>query len=351
MTSFDKNIIKNMNKKVQLWLSFFIVLALIGCGQKTETIVINGFTMGTTYSIKIINFDKLDIDTDLVKSKIDSSLIEVNQQMSTYIEDSEISIFNTRQDLEWQEISNDFYDVIHKSIEISKLTDGAFDITVGPLMDLWGFGNSNQDDWQPPTNSEVEYILKYIRFDNINISENRIRKFNPRTVIDLNAIAKGYGVDVVFELLQDCGFENILVEIGGEIRCGGLNQDSEYWRVGIDKPIFDILPGQDLQELIEMDDNALATSGDYRNYFIYDEKIYSHTIDPRNGYPIEDGIASASVTAPTCMLADVLATSLMVLGKNGLELVEELEDVEALIINRIGEEEFISVKSSGWGAD
>jgi thiamine biosynthesis lipoprotein len=268
--------------------------------------------------------------------------------MSTYIDDSEISIFNNRQDNEWQVISNDLYSVISKAIEISKLTNGTFDITVGPLMDLWGFSQTNHDDWQSPSEAKVGQIHDFVGIELINISEEKISKSDSRTKIDLNAIAKGFGVDIVFEFLNKLGYTNLLVEVGGEIRCCGYNQNGDYWRVGIDKPIFDMIPGYDLHEMIELDNSALATSGDYRNYFISKGKIYSHTIDPRTGYPIEDGIASASVTAPTCMLADALATALMVMGEDGLKIIEELDSVEALIVKRISENNFKSMKSSGW---
>ena len=351
MMNLVKSVIRNNYRKAQLWLSFFIIFALLDCEKKAETIVINGFTMGTTYSIKIVNTDKIDFDTNLLKIKIDSVLISVNQQMSTYIEDSEISIFNDRNDKEWQNISSEFSSVISKAIDISNMTHGAFDITVGPLMDLWGFGKTGQDSWHLPEDSKVDHILDYVGFDKINITACGIQKSDTRTVIDLNAIAKGFGVDVVFELLKNYGYKNILVEIGGEIRCGGFNQNGDFWRVGIDKPIFDILPGHDLHDLITLNNVALATSGDYRNYFIYEGKIYSHTIDPRSGYPIENGIASASVTAPNCMLADALATALMVMGESGLKLINELENVEALIIKRIDVEEFESVKTNGWSSN
>lgn len=339
------------NKKAQRWLGFFVIFLFIGCGTKTESVSITGFTMGTTYSIKIINDSASNLDSQIIKYKIDSVLIDVNQQMSTYIDDSEISLFNIRLDNDWQNISNEFYYVLKKSLLVSKITNGAFDITVGPLMDLWGFGNSNQNDWEPPSDDNVSKNLLSIGFKNIEIDSNSIRKLNSNTIIDLNAIAKGFGVDVVFELLNGLGFKHILVEIGGEIRCSGKNQNGENWRVGIDKPIFDILPGTDLQELISLNNCALATSGDYRNYFYYNDLLYSHTINPITGYPVENGIASASVIASNCMLADALATALMVMGVDGLQIIEKLEGVDALIVERISEMEFKSVSSSGWNSD
>lgn len=337
-------------KKAQLWLGFFVlIILLIGCISKNQTITINGNTMGTTYSIKIINNLQHNIDTEDLKSKIDSALHAVNQQMSTYISDSEISQFNQLTSKDWFTISNDFYDVIVMAQEISRLTKGAFDITVGPIVELWGFGKDFEPNtWQPPTGQEIEKTIQSIGFKNIAVGKNSIKKVNPNIKIDLNAIAKGYGVDVVFELLRDLGYTDILVEIGGEVRCSGYNDEGNYWKIGIDKPILDIMPGTELQAVISLDNKALATSGDYRNYFKYNGKLFSHTINPINGYPIQNHVASASVIAQDCMTADALATALMVMGKEGIALVNLLEEVEAMIIIRTDENKFNSVESFGW---
>lgn len=348
MINLDKKYQTSFIKKAQLLLGFFVLLGLNSCGNQSKIINLNGYTMGTTYSIKIINKDITKVDSEVIKSKIDSVLNEVNRQMSTYIKDSEISIFNNRTDDVWQTISDEFYYVIETAIEISQLTSGAFDVTVGPLMELWGYGTSNHTEWQPPTDNEVKSIKEAVGFYNIEIGERSIKKLNPNLYIDLNAIAKGFGVDVVFELLKELGFKNILVEIGGEVRCAGLNQDGRYWTIGIDKPIYDIMPGTDLQNFVSLNNSALATSGDYRNYFYYNNKIYSHTINPITGYPVENGPASVSVSAPNCMLADALATALMVMGTDGLDLIENIENVEALLIQRINENKFSEVKSNGW---
>ncbi|NHZ84683.1 MAG: hypothetical protein GWP19_02245, partial [Planctomycetia bacterium] len=250
---------------------------------------------------------------------------------------------------DWFTISTDFYDVIIMAQKISRLTEGAFDITVGPIMKLWRFNRDlKQNDWQPPTNQEIEKVLQLVGFNNIAVGKNSIKKVNPNIKIDLNAIAKGYGVDVVFELLKDLGYTDILVEIGGEVRCSGYNNEGNYWKIGIDKPILDIMPGAELQAVISLDNKALATSGDYRNYFEYNGKLFSHMIDPVTGYPTQNNIASVSVTAPNCMTADALATALMVMGKNGIELINSMDDVEAMIIIRKNDTEFSSVSSSGW---
>jgi len=164
----------------------------------------------------------------------------------------------------------------------------------------------------------------------------------------LNAIAKGYGVDVVFELLQNFGYADILVEIGGEVRCLGHNKGGNPWKIGIDKPILALPPGTDLQEIIALDNTSLATSGDYRNYFEYNGELYAHVINPVTGYPTRNNVASVSVIAPDCMTADALATSLMVMGEDGIELINSIDDVETLLILRIDENNYKIVESSGW---
>jgi thiamine biosynthesis lipoprotein len=336
-------------KKAQLWLGFFVLILFVGCKSKDQTISIAGNTMGTTYSIKIIEKSPQDINVNSVKTKIDSVLQVVNQQMSTYITDSEISRFNRLSSKEWFTISTDFYDVIVMAQEISHLTEGAFDITVGPIIDLWGFSTDlYQNNWRPPSAQKIEEVIKAIGFNNIVVGKNTIKKVNPDTKIDLNAIAKGYGVDVVFELLKGLGFSDILVEIGGEVRCSGYNNEGEYWKIGIDKPILDIMPGEELQSVISLDNKALATSGNYRNYFEYDGELFSHIINPVTGHPTQNRVASASVTASTCMTADALATALMVMGEDGIELINSLKEVEAMIVIRTGENKFKSLESFGW---
>ncbi|MEE8478712.1 MAG: FAD:protein FMN transferase [Candidatus Neomarinimicrobiota bacterium] len=338
-------------KKVQLWLSFFIsILLFIGCKSQNKTVSINGNTMGTTYSIKIVTKKPQHIDINNVKIKIDSVLQVVNQQMSTYIFDSEISQFNRLTRKDWFTISTDFYNVIVMAQKISRLTEGAFDITVGPIKDLWGFGKDfEQNRWHPPTIQAINKTIKFIGYKNIVVGENSIKKVNLGIEIDLNAIAKGYGVDVVFKLLQDLGYANILVEIGGEVRCSGYNNEDKYWKIGIDKPILDIIPGTEFQAAISLNNKALATSGDYRNYFKYYGKIYSHTINPTTGYPAQNNVASASIIAQDCMTADALATALMVMGEKGIELINTMDGVEAMIIIRSDENEFNIIESFGWG--
>ena len=338
------------NKNAQLWLGFFILLLFFGgCKKQVKEYAIYGNTMGTTYSVKVVDYFQQPFDINSIKGQIDATLQIVNQQMSTYIPDSEISRFNSLISKEWLFVSKDFYDVIVIAQEVSRLTDGAFDITVGPIVDLWGFsGDMVQNAWRPPSKKDIEETIKSIGFNNISVGKNSIKKVNPDTKIDLNAIAKGYGVDVVFELLQDLGFTDILVEIGGEVRCLGHNKDGNPWKIGIDKPILALYSGTDLQEIIALDNNSLATSGDYRNYFEYNGELFSHIIDPRIGCPTQNQVASVSVIAPNCIIADALATALMVMGTDGIELINSMDDIETMLILRTGENNYKIIESSGW---
>ena len=350
MINSDKQKNFTFFEKAQLWLGFFVLIIIFsGCKEQNREVSITGNTMGTTYTIKTIDNLQQNIDIDIVKGKVDSALQTVNQQMSTYIMDSEISRFNRLVSNDWFTVSTDFYDVIAEAQKISKLTNGAFDITVGPIIDLWGFSkNLLQNDWQPPNDQEIKETIKSIGFNNIATGKNSIKKINIDTKIDLNAIAKGYGVDVVFELIKDMGYTDILVEIGGEVRCSGRNGEGEYWKIGIDKPILDVLPGMELQTVISLDSQALATSGDYRNYFEFNGELFSHMIDPVTGYPTKNAVASVSVIAPTCMTADALATALMVMGLDGIKLINLMKEVEAMLIIRTDNKEFNRVESFGW---
>jgi len=305
--------------------------------------------MGTTYAVKIADFDNHNIDSKYLKFKIDSTLHNINQQMSTFIADSEISRFNQFDSDKWFKISPEFYEVLLQTQTIAKLTNGAFDITTAPLVKLWGFNQiKNSRKWEPPTNKDIELLIKNSGYTNLVIENNAIRKLNPLIKIDVNAIAKGFGVDQVFVLLQKLGFNNILVEIGGEVRCAGKNQNGELWQIGIDRPKLNNDGKNRFAALIKLNNRALATSGDNRNYFKHNGKIYSHTINPKTGYPIENNIASASVSAANCTTADALATALMVLGEGGIELINTIENVEALVLIRTADDTFRKVTSAGW---
>ncbi len=311
---------------------FLIVLIFLAACQSKEPLQFRGRTMGTTYHITIIPSERINGDNRLLQFSIDSLLQNVNQQMSTYIKDSEISRFNRLQSNIPFRVSKPFTRVLQLALKMHRESDGAFDATVGPLVNLWGFGTDGTRD-TPPSLAEINNVLSRIGSQYIKIlNDTTIQKLNPFIELDFGAIAKGYGVDVVSNFLYKKGFRNYLVEIGGEIVLHGT-KNGLPWKIGIDRPVAGIQPGSDLQSILELSDIAMATSGDYRNYFTVGDSSYSHEIDPRTGQSIITGIASVTILAPSCIVADAMATAIMVMGaEEGLAWVESKPGIDALII-------------------
>lgn len=282
--------------------------------------------MGTSYSVLITQLSH-GITEQTVQLEIESILERVNQQMSTYRQDSELSRINQSSAKQWLTISPELFEVIHYAQSVSEQTDGAFDVTVGPLVNLWGFGPSKSGqtlfESVKPTDEQIAKAKKRLGYHSLEIKQetSQLRKSFSDLYIDLSAIAKGYGVDAVATYLDSLGIQSYLVEIGGELRGKGQSPRGDYWRVALEKPV----PGQRMvQRVIEIADFAVATSGDYRNYFEKEGVRYSHTIDPRTGSPINHALASVTVLSEKTMLADSWATALMVLGEEaGYKLAEE----------------------------
>jgi len=304
--------------------------------------------MGTNYQIKYTPDAKVKAPA-LVKIGIDSVLTEINRQMSTYLPDSEISRFNRSESLVPMAVPMEFEYVINRALSWARKTYGAFDITVFPLLYLWGFGpgGTGAPDSFPDL-SDVEKRLSHIGHDKLVSENGALQKLDPFVRIDLNAIAKGFGVDAVFDYLLSQGIFDLMVEIGGEVRVRGLNPQSKLWTIAIEKPKFSAEIGERFDWIVDLDNEAMATSGDYRNFFEIDGEIYSHEIDPRTGYPSRNNVASASVTAPNCTDADALATALMVMDVDeGMKLVESLPEVEAFLLVRQSISQFTYRRSSG----
>ena len=297
-----------MKKHILIYLFFFLV---ISCNNKinNELIAISGTTMGTSYSVKYLNNSSQNIEE--VKLNISAILETVNAQMSTYLPDSELSRFNSLKDTSWFSVSDDLAFVLQESLDICRLTNGALDITVGPLVNLWGFGPENKPTIIP-SDSEIEQALQLVGWENISVTLDppAVKKKLPNIYCDLSSTAKGFGVDKVSDYLVSFGIKSYLVEIGGELRAEGKKSIDKEWRVGISKPDNN----SSLQEVITLNNNAMATSGDYWNYFEENHVRYSHTIDPKTGRPIKHKLASITVFAGTCLLADGLATAIDVMG-------------------------------------
>ncbi|EKO3392045.1 FAD:protein FMN transferase [Vibrio fluvialis] len=305
---------------MKTWLvALASLLLLAGCEQPPQQVHLSGPTMGTSYNIKYLQQDGLPSSDDLHK-EIDRLLEEVNDQMSTYRKDSELSRFNQYQGIDPFEVSKQTATVVREAIRLNGLTEGALDVTVGPLVNLWGFGPEARPE-VVPTDAELAERKANTGIHHLSVEGNKLSKDLPHLYVDLSTIAKGWGVDVVANYIESQGIHNYMVEVGGEIRLKGLNRDGVPWRIAVEKPTVD---ERSIQEIIEPGDMAIATSGDYRNYFERDGVRYSHIINPQTGRPIHNRVVSVTVLDKSCMTADGLATGLMVLGdEKGIEIAEQ----------------------------
>ncbi|MBD1388833.1 FAD:protein FMN transferase [Neiella sp. HB171785] len=287
-----------------------------------EQVEIQGQTMGTYYVVKLVVTNADEIDADAIKLKIDERLIDLNRSMSTYDPESELSRFNQQSSTDAVVISNQLAFVLDEAIRLGELTDGALDVTVGPLVNLWGFGPEGRPE-QVPSAEQISDARRRIGLDKIELSGGGLRKFNDDVYVDLSAIAKGYGVDEISDLVTRLGFDNSMVDIGGELRVKGHNRNRKSWRVAIEKPVT---TERAVQQIVEVSNLGMATSGDYRNYFEQDGQRFSHTIDPASAKPIAHKLVSVTVLHPSSMTADGIATALMVMGdEQGLAWAESIE--------------------------
>lgn len=326
----------NKNRKKNAIYSLILVLLLVGVWWyrnannskiggafgNYKKVAIHGNTMGTTYSIKYLEPEGISY-----QEAIDSILKEFNYSLSTYIPSSEISRFNEGTILRYE--SPFFYPVLKRSKEIYETTDGAFDPTVGPLVNAWGFGPNES---KAPDSAKVDSLLQLVNYDSIFFDSISACKLMKGIELDFSAIAKGYGVDVVADYLQSQGVENMMVEIGGEIYCSGKNENGAIWLIGIDNPEAENGANK-IRATVKLNDMALATSGNYRNYYEKDGVKYAHTISPRTGYPVRHSLLSASVFAEDCMTADAYATAFMVMGiKKAKRILQKEKELEAYLI-------------------
>lgn len=327
-------------------LMLLIGTALILPAQSlaTQEYVFTGQTMGTSYSVKLVSAKPLS--ESLWQEKIDLRLKQVNARLSMYQKDSELSRFNAAPKDRPFRVSADFYQVLEQCRDLYTLTFGAWDGTVKPLVDLWGFGTKGRRD-TPPDPEEIKALLKNIGFNKLDIGDHILTKTMPGITLDLGSIAKGYGVDEIARLIRDGGVENYLVEIGGELAGAGENKHRKAWIVGIANPEKGIL-NSGLYKEVRLDNKAIATSGNYRNYFEKNGRIYSHIISPKTGYPVENAVVSVSVISDTCTRADGLATALMVMDTHhAITLINSLDNTECLIIRQDGKKK-TALRSSGF---
>ena len=317
----------NKQKKRLYWQVPFLLLLVAGTvwvikNQRDTPYHTNeGLIFGTNYKITYQYADDL-------KEEIEAQMLMVDSALSMFNEQSTISHVNRNEDYQPNPM---FTEVITKALAISEETNGAFDITVAPLVNAWGFGFKSGD---MPTQAAVDSIRQFIGFKKIELKDGHIKKTDPRIMLDCSAIAKGYGCDVVAAYLEKKGIINYMVMIGGEVVTKGINPTRLPWRIGVTKPTDDTLGiEQETQTVLNVTDKAMATSGNYRNFYYKGGKKYAHTIDPATGRPVQHSLLSATVLAKDCATADAYATSFMVMGmERAKELLEQHKELMVYFI-------------------
>ena len=316
-----------MEKKAQrnfLWIALLVLgtIWILARHNRTQPYyTINGLIFGTVYNITY------QYDGDL-KVEIDEELKRFDGSLSPFNDTATITRINRNEDI----VPDTFFtNVFHRSMEISEETDGAFDITVAPLANAWGFGFKKGAF---PDSTMIDSLLDITGYTKVALSnEGKVVKQDKRMMLSCSAVAKGYAVDVIAQFLAKKGIKNFMVEIGGEIVAQGENPKKDLWRIGINKPVDDLSINQELQTVLSVTGVGIATSGNYRNFYYKDGKKYAHTIDPRTGYPVQHNILSATVIAKDCMSADAYATAFMVMGLEEAERFADAHpDIDACFI-------------------
>ncbi len=311
-----------MNKLVYIAL---FSITLFSCQPKQKDYIqLEGAVFGTFYHVKY-----QPVKTINLSDGINKELSKVNGALSSYVDTSTIRRFN--ESTQGIVVDSMMKYVIEDGLQVFKNTDGAFDMTVGALVNAWGFGFKKRDI---VTDEQINLLLSHVGMQNVQLKGDSLLKTDAAITLDAAAIAKGYGVDVVADYLESEGIQNYMVEIGGEIRVKGVNNKGLDWHVGIDKPIDDVsAKNTQIEAVIAITGMGMATSGNYRNFYMKDGKKYAHTISPYNGYPVLHSILSASILAPKCMTADAYATACMVMGVDkSMKVIESLPDVEGYFI-------------------
>jgi thiamine biosynthesis lipoprotein len=309
-----------------------LCLLMMACGTSPAPQQLTGSTMGTTYHVTWLDRGNAPAPV-AVSAAMEAILEAVNASMSTYRPDSEISTFNALPVDQWLLVSADFYQVLEMSRTVSLASAGAYDVTIATLVDLWGFGPNKTS--QPPSPAAIAAGLSQVGLSRIEVDEQR-RALRKRAAVqlDFSSIAKGYGVDLLAAWLDSQGIVDYLVEIGGEIRVRGLSPRGGPWRIAVEKPDPMV---RESTVTLELGDSAVATSGDYRNYFEHEGVRYSHTIDPRTGWPVRHQLVSVTVVHETAALADAWATALTVLGTDAALRTATEQGLAVYLISRDGE--------------
>ena len=311
--------------KLKFLIIPIVLIITISCKEKKyEYLKIQGYAQGTTYHITYENAANRNFAV-----QIDSILKVFDLSLSEYIPQSIISRINANDTS--VEIDDWFRTVFIKAQEVNKCSEGAFDITVGPLVNAWGFGPKGI---KSNSKSHIDSLLKFIGMDKVKIVGKKVIKKYPQVCLDVNALAQGYSVDVVCNFFDSKGIKNYVVEIGGELRARGKNANGKNWQIGIDKPVDGSnSTNEQLQDIISLSNKAIATSGDYRKFFVENGQKYAHHIDPHTGYPAKQNLLSASIIANDCITADAYGTACMVSGlEKSKKLLTKHQELQAILI-------------------
>ncbi len=307
-----------------------LLLLLAACSGSGNVETLTGSAMGTTYSIKVKGRSAA-ITLEELGNDLGGLLETIEAELSTYRPESGLSVFNASDSTDWQPVSELLCESVAATLEISELSDGAFDVTVGPLVDLWGFGAEGMS-FEPPEDALVEERLAIVGFENLqaDCEQSSLRKAIPELRVDLSGWAKGYAVDQVAERLEELRIDNYLVEVGGELRTRGTNRSDDAWVIAIESPDP---AARSVYATVGISGQAVATSGDYRNFFEHEGVRYSHMIDTETGRPVTHDLAAVTIVHPSAAYADAVATAVHVLGPEaGYELVER-EGIAALLLS------------------
>lgn len=311
-----------MNARLLCLLIASTTLAACGRDARLPEVELSGGTMGTTFNIVLVAPGD-DVVGERLKDRITATLDRIDALASTWRDDSELAAFNANPDTDWVAVSDELCGIVEQALELSRLSDGAFDITVGPLVNLWGFG-PNGDALEPPDEELVRAAMAHVGYEGLETrcGEAALRKRHAQMVVDLSGWAKGHAVDRLAVLLDEHGLRDYLVEIGGELRVRGHNAERKKWAIAIEAPST---TARRPHSVLRVTDTSVATSGDYRNYFDHEGRHYSHTIDARTGRPVEHELAAVTVVSESAAFADAMATALLVLGpEEGPSLAEDL---------------------------
>ncbi|PHS58421.1 MAG: FAD:protein FMN transferase ApbE [Alteromonas sp.] len=316
--------------RIALAIIAISILMIASCSDKPLAVAhLQGQTMGTTYNVKYVLAEG-EKEVEGLQEEIDAELVNINKLMSTYDTTSELSRFNQYRYSDNFEVSKETLTVVNEALRLARLSDGVLDVTVGPLVNLWGFGPNKRPE-KVPTQADIDAVRDYVGYEKLSTTPTGLMKANPMLYVDLSTIAKGYGVDEVAAILDAHNLQHYLVEIGGEMRVKGERGDGSEWLIAIEKPVT---TERAVQKVVSIGTNAIATSGDYRNYYEEDGKRYSHLIDPNTGSPITHDLVSVTVVNPSSMIADGLATAFNVMGwQRAIDLAEQ-EQLAVFLIRR-----------------